>query len=74
LEGYDDALAGAKGFDGWSDPVNYTHEFVAKDITLFEGEDLTVVQVEIRACVRVRRRLNMSEMNSSHRRWWYPSL
>ena len=68
LEGYDDALAGMKRFDGWPDPVNYTHEFVAKDITLFEGEDLTVVQVEIRACVRVRKPFNMSEINLSHRR------
>jgi len=55
LEGYDDALTRFEGFDRWSDPVNYTHELVAEDITLLEGEHLTVVQVEIRAYTKVRR-------------------
>jgi len=56
LERYDDALTRLKGFDRWSDPVNYTHKLVAENITLLEGKDLTVVQVEVRAYVRVRGR------------------
>lgn len=73
LEGHYDALAGTKGFDGWPDPVDYTHEFVTKDITLFEGKDLTVVQVEIRAYVS-EEMTNMSKMSLSYRRWWCRSL
>ena len=60
LEGYDDALTRLKGFDRWSDPVNYTHKLVAEDITLLKGEDLTVVQVEIRAYAKAKRRGDMT--------------
>lgn len=60
LERCDDALTRLKGFDRWSDPVNYTHKLVAKDIALLEGEDLTLVQVEVRAYVKVRGRGDMT--------------
>jgi hypothetical protein len=36
LEGYDDALAGVKGFRR-TDSVDYAHEFVAEDVALLEG-------------------------------------
>ena len=54
-------LARTKGFDRWPDTVDYAHELVSEDIALLEGEDLTVIQVEIRTYVRIGRRSNVTK-------------